>query len=459
MLNPQEIEIAKSFNRRARQLLWRSTLPDSSPLFGLDDNALIDWVLDFQHNHGLKMDARLGPSTLLTILAQDYGGLGGIIVGGKEIPIPDTQVARLFKPATPLQNPVCPDLSCILSVPELLYACRDRIKGRRPIRTHFSIDSSTGTQDHSLILQWADPLDAVTFCPTQDHGDYPKGRQCIGIEIETVLLNHQLDADERQWMHRRSMVRGNIGAQSVFQPAIYPHQIRSLKQLLLVLESATGIPCIFPTQEGLFVTSPLPESELSSYRGCLARFHYCENNHEPGVGFVCALPDVFSIPTDASSSTKPSPTISDSDQPKSSQSLKPSDLTSISSSSSLKSKELNQNSGTSSLQTSISSQNLESLSPRVTESLPVQNDSETSHLPSEPDNGSQRVSAKQNLSNKINTERNELENLSITVSPVSPQIQDIPRFSFSRATAFGHGSGLNPRVNRWIKRIKNFSQK
>ena len=98
MLTTEERLLAVQFNLRARQLFWRGLLPENHEAFGLDGDALVDWVLAFQAANDLAQDGCLGPSTLLTIAALARGGVGGAIVGGREVAIDGVRVARMFVP-------------------------------------------------------------------------------------------------------------------------------------------------------------------------------------------------------------------------------------------------------------------------------------------------------------------------------------------------------------------------
>ena len=243
-LSNEDRQIARQYNVRARQLFWRGVVPESCPIWRLDDDSIIDWILDYQQQHQLLPDGRLGPSSLISMMAESLGGVGGFIIDGKEIVVENTRVARMFVPGN--GDTVTPELCCILSVPELDYICRERVNHRASVRAHFSIDSSVGLHHQSLIVQWADPLRSVSFSPTPECIDYPRRRPCVGIELETVLLMYQLDSDERRWNKRRPVTRSKIGNREINQPAVYAQQINALNILLDVLEKHVGIPKSFP---------------------------------------------------------------------------------------------------------------------------------------------------------------------------------------------------------------------
>lgn len=289
MLSSQERLEARQFNQRARQLFWRGILPDTHPVYHLDEESVVDWVCDYQAQNQLLCDGKMGPSTLIVYLANARGGVGGFIIDGKEVVVEGARVARMFTPGDGAS--VKPDLCCILSVPEIDYAARDRVNGRASVRSHFSIDSSKGLNNESLIIQWADPMREVTFCPTFETVDYPRKRQCVGIEIENVLLLYQLDSDERHWQHRRPVVKAPIANKLINQPAVYDQQVRALSHILDVLEKEVGIPRKFPMQDGDYQTSPV--EQLDEYSGCLAKFNYFQMNNEPGAGFVLHLETLF----------------------------------------------------------------------------------------------------------------------------------------------------------------------
>lgn len=294
MLNNEERQAAKQFNMRAKQIMWRGILPQTDPLWHKTDDEIIEWTLDYQSSHQLRPDGKLGPSTLITWISEKFGaGIGGAIIGGREIPLENLRVARMFVPDKNVEHAANPDLACILSIPELLYVCRDRMMKNARLRAHFSIDSSCGQHDQSLVIQWADPLSAVTFCPTQETADYPKQRQCVGIELENVLILYQLDADERQWSKRRSVIKSEIGGKTITQPALYPSQIRALSELLNILNRELGIPRTYPILSNHYRTDLMNAEELANYQGCLARFNYFLVNNEPGAGFSEVIPALF----------------------------------------------------------------------------------------------------------------------------------------------------------------------
>ncbi len=290
-LSNEDRQIARQFNMRARQLFWRGVVPENCPIWRLDDDSIIDWIVDYQQQHQLLPDGRLGPSGLITMMAESLGGVGGFIIDGKEITVENTRVARLFVPGC--AEAVKPDLCCILSIPELDYVCRERVNHRTPVRAHFSIDSSVGLNHQSLIVQWADPLRSVPFSPTPECIDYPRRRQCVGIEIENVLLMYQLDSDERRWIKRRPVTRAKIGNREINQPAVYDQQINALRVILDVLEKYAGIPKTFPNAGGLYTTAVLDDGQIDDYRGCLAKFNYLVMNNEPGAGLVPWLETLF----------------------------------------------------------------------------------------------------------------------------------------------------------------------
>lgn len=291
MLSTEDRLLARQFNLRSRQLFWRGIVPDSHPVWHMDEESLVDWVCDYQSKHQLLVDGCFGPSTLIVMLAEGRGGMGGFIVDGQEIVIEGARVARMFVPGN--GQTVKPDLCCILSMPELDYACRDRVNGRLGVRAHFSIDSSRGPSGESLIVQWADPMREVPFCPVFETVDYPRRRQCVGIEFETVLLLYQLDSDERRWQRRRPVVKAPIGKRVINQPILYPAQLKAFGHIMDVLEQHLDIPKKYPILGGNYHTDLLEAAELEGYRGYLAKFNYFQMNNEPGAGFVASLESIF----------------------------------------------------------------------------------------------------------------------------------------------------------------------
>lgn len=291
MLTTEERLLAVQFNLRARQLFWRGLLPENHEAFGLEGDALVDWVLAFQAENDLAEDGCLGPSTLLTLAAMARGGVGGAIVGGREVRMDGVRVARMFTSAN--EAVVSPEVCCILSMPEIAKVTRDRLSGAVKKRAHFAIDSSKGRNNCSLVVQWADPLREVPFCPTHETEDYPKGRPCIGIEMENFLMLHQIDADERHWRRRRPMVKATIQNKGVSQPILYPAQVTALSKLLSMLEKEVGIPKVFPMKNGDYENSLLDGDVLDGFKGCLARYHYIQVNNEPGAGFAASLETLF----------------------------------------------------------------------------------------------------------------------------------------------------------------------
>ena len=307
MLSTEERLQARQFNLRARQIFWRGILPDTHPIWHLDEDAVVDWVCDYQSKNRLRCDGKFGPSTLITFMANARGGIGGFIVDGQEIDIPGARVARMFTQSAEIK--VQPDLCCLLSIPELDYVTRDRFNGKASVRAHFSIDSSNGPDGESLIIQWADPLREVPFSPAFETVDYPRKRQCVGIEIENVLLLYQLDSDERRWLRRRPVIKAMIGNKLINQPAIYDAQIKALNHILKVLEEFAGIPRVFPNLDGQYRTELL--DTIDDYRGCLAKFNYFQMNNEPGAGLVPHLTTLFG-PLDSQTSDTESTASEDS---------------------------------------------------------------------------------------------------------------------------------------------------
>ena len=76
MLTPEKRLLSMQFNLRARQLFWRGLMPEAIPAWQLDGDALVDWVLNYQKEHGLLEDGCLGPSTLIDMAARARGGIG-----------------------------------------------------------------------------------------------------------------------------------------------------------------------------------------------------------------------------------------------------------------------------------------------------------------------------------------------------------------------------------------------
>jgi len=284
---------AKSYNRRARQLFWRGAVPADCPVWNLNDDAVVDWVADYQTKNDLLPDGKLGVSTMIVMMAEKRGGLGDIIIDGKELHIDGFRVARMFSPDSSAAS-VSPDICCVLAQPEMDRAVRERLEGASPLRSHFSIDSSFGTHSESLVIQWADPLRAVPFCPPKATGDYPVMRQCIGIEFENALLGFQLDNDERRWDRRRDYVKGQLGTSQIRQPELYNEQITAFAHLRDILVNHCGIKNIFPTDsDGVYLTKELTCQQLADFHGFAAKFNYAQQNNEPGVGFVVHLDKLF----------------------------------------------------------------------------------------------------------------------------------------------------------------------
>ncbi len=284
---------AKSYNRRARQLFWRGAVPPESPVWNLNDDAVVDWVAEYQSKNDLLPDGKLGVSTMIVMMAEKRGGLGDLIIDGKEVHVDGFRVARMFLP-DPSSASVKPDMCCVLAQPEMDRAVRERIEGSSPLRSHFSIDSSFGTHSESLVIQWADPMRAVPFCPPKATGDYPVLRQCIGIEFENALLGFQLDNDERRWDRRRDYIKGQLGKSQIRQPELYVEQIKAFAHLRDILVDHCGIQNVFPTDaDGAYITQELSNSELAEFHGFAAKFNYAQQNNEPGVGFVVHLDTLF----------------------------------------------------------------------------------------------------------------------------------------------------------------------
>ena len=293
MLTTDERLIATQYNLRARQLFWRGLLPENHHAWTLSGESLNDWVLDFQTQNDLVADGCMGPSTLLTIAAMQRGGVGGFIFDGKEVCVDNIRVARTFTAESSYSAVVHPNLICVLSMPEIARTTRDRLNGSSKIRAHFSIDSSIGSHATSLVIQWADPMRSVPFCPVSETDDYPKNRQCIGVEMENFLLMYQIDADDRQWRRRRTTVKATINKKAVAQPLLYPSQISALEKTLNAIEKATNIPHRFPIVDHRYQTDMLSGESLDTFEGTLAKFNYIDVNHEPGAGFACSLETLF----------------------------------------------------------------------------------------------------------------------------------------------------------------------
>lgn len=293
MLTTDERLVATQYNLRARQLFWRGLLPENHPAWALSGEALNDWVLDFQTQNDLVADGCMGPSTLLTIAAMQRGGVGGFIFDGKEVCVDNIRVARMFTTDSSQPAVVQPNLICVLCMPEIARTTRDRLNGSAKIRAHFSIDSAMGNHGTSLVVQWADPLRSAPFCPVSETGDYPKNRQCIGVEMENFLLMYQIDADDRQWRRRRTTVKATINKKAVAQPLLYPSQISALQKTLEAIEKAAHIPHRFPIVDHRYQTDMISGDELDTFEGTLGKFNYIDANHEPGAGFACSLETLF----------------------------------------------------------------------------------------------------------------------------------------------------------------------
>ncbi|MBQ1266737.1 MAG: hypothetical protein IIY06_08220 [Proteobacteria bacterium] len=294
LLTEKARETAITFNTRARQIFWRGILPQTSPLLTMSGDEVIEWVCRYQQEHDLLVDGRLGPSTLIVMMAEERGGLGDPIIDGKPCHIDGLRVARMFVPGAQLA-PVKPDLCCVLSQSELDRETRDRVRGTGGrVRAHFSIDSSRGAHGESLIIQWADPMREVPFCPVRETGDYPRTRQCIGIEVENITVLYQMDSDERRWLRRRTLVKAQIGPYMVSQPELYEEQILALERLMGVLCEHCGIERTYPkTEDGTYSTALLNGDELNAQKGYIARYNYFQQNSEPGSGFVVILERLF----------------------------------------------------------------------------------------------------------------------------------------------------------------------
>lgn len=294
-LSQTEREAAKAFNTRARQIFWRGAVEAKCPVWNMtNDDDIVDWVEAFQVKHDLLVDGRLGPSTMIVMMANERGGLGDPIVDGKEVHIDGLRVARMFVPGADLPR-VEPEMCCVLSQAELDRETRDRVRGTGGrVRAHFSIDSSRGAHGESLIIQWADPLRQCGFCPVNETFDYPRSRQCIGVEIENVLLLYQLDSDERRWLRRRPVTKAQIGTTGVSQPIIYEEQAKAFERLMSLIVNACGIPNAYPCDEtGLYSTALLDGNALNGHKGFIAKYNYFQQNNEPGVGFAMLLERFF----------------------------------------------------------------------------------------------------------------------------------------------------------------------
>lgn len=291
-ITEEERLLARQFNTRAKQLFWSGVVKESNPIWHMLEDEVVDWVCRYQFERGLRVDGRLGASSLIVMMSESLGGLGGLIVDGKEHDIEGLRVARMFEPNTQTRR-VEPDLCCVLSQVELDRECRDRLRGEQRVRAHFSIDSSLGKNKESLIVQWADPMREVPFTPLLETFDYPRQRQCVGIEAETVLLLYQLDGDERRWLRRRPVAKANLAGLSVSQPILYEEQLRALDRLVGAISELCDIPRQFPSDNKGYRSDLLSAEELDDFSGFLGKFHYYPKNNEPGVGFVMALDRLF----------------------------------------------------------------------------------------------------------------------------------------------------------------------
>lgn len=284
------------YNSWARQILWANALPPTCPVHRMDpeSKACEMWVREFQETHGLFVDGLLGPTVVLAcagVYGEGMGGFGALIIGGEKIAL-DVPVLRLFDVSASAEESVAPDVITLLSIAEVHREARRRVKGQG-IRSHFSIDGSKGRDGHSLIIQWADPLRAVSFLPVGKHGDYPEGRAAVGVELENPLAMHYREREGRIRLRQRDRVTATVGNMSARQLGYFPEQMSALDRLLTALSGIPGLSTSFPRGPiGEFLTDCDPE-RWGTWKGVLARFHYHNRLNEPGASLVPYLPFLF----------------------------------------------------------------------------------------------------------------------------------------------------------------------
>ncbi|OIP42545.1 MAG: hypothetical protein AUK47_04090 [Deltaproteobacteria bacterium CG2_30_63_29] len=311
--NAREVRVdAKDYNGWAKRFLWPFNLPAECPVHELDpgSEACVEWISEFQRQHGLLVDGRLGPSTLYACVAvyhEGAGGVGGLLIGGEtvDIGVPVARMRSLMAEHQTLSK--APDLCVLLSTSEMERATRSRRLREKPLRSHFAIDGSRGVNGKSLIIQWADPLCIVDFVPVLEPSDYPANRQAVGIELENPLTAHHRDSDARRWQRKRNNVSADINGRVSAQLEYHPEQLQSLILLMDVLESRLGLPRQFPIRNGKYDT--YLSSNWQDHKGYLARFNFEQRLNEPGAGLVQQLPTLFGpLATDEPTAVKSSST-------------------------------------------------------------------------------------------------------------------------------------------------------
>lgn len=289
------------YNGWARQILWANTLPEACPANALDasSEACVAWVQGFQRAHGLLEDGMLGPGTLLACISVYGGGRwvgpGPAILGGQEVDL-GWPVWRMPTLGTVEQTnrALHPDLIALLSIGELDRVAKRRITIKHEgLRSHFSLDASRGIDGCSMVLQWADPLFATAFSPATQLGDYPVGREAIGVEIEDPLAPHYREREGKTRQRVREMTSAHIAGMTVRQLNLFPEQIAGLYRLLRTLCERLGVAFAFPRGvDGGFDTQ-CNHQKIVDFKGVAARFHWHVRASEPGAGLVEALPALF----------------------------------------------------------------------------------------------------------------------------------------------------------------------
>src|SRR5690606_33804672 len=198
-----------------------------------------------------------------------------------------------------------PTLGVFIAGGEFERHGRDRRANKRPIRSHIAIDAARGRDGHALVIQWADPHAVVPFVPVDEPGDYPPGRQVLGVEIENPLTPHRREAEQRLWLRARELVTVFIAGRNVRQLALYPEQINTLEVLLDALTAHTDIPRTFPTRGEQFDLEVSDRDAWREHHGWIGQFNYKDQLVSPGVGFTLALPRLF--PEVAASLSNPDP--------------------------------------------------------------------------------------------------------------------------------------------------------
>lgn len=274
---------AKEYNKRSSEKLgWSPSWLGHS---GITDE-LIEDIKDYQREHGLKADGKVGPITFKRldedrrlfndspadpdddICTEEY-----IICDGQRVPI-DTKVvtfdeddkfyfAKRAKRNLRQKKPGTRRIDACIIHWDVTSSAQKTYKVLRSagLSSHFCVDSD-GT-----IYQYADPKDITFHCGKLNS-------RTIGIDINSLVYTKYAPRYVKKGLGRRPVITGHYHRRKKTILGYYDVQVVATMKLLKVLSDFYNIPMVVPMDENNNLLTTLHEPlRKKQWKGIACHYH------------------------------------------------------------------------------------------------------------------------------------------------------------------------------------------